>query len=234
MQTSVFRSTSLRVGAIGFAVMLAHAVVPAAFAVDCGSLEGHLCRQCCSVIEQTPEQYAVCQQRPSCCAGNETNPFCNSVIGVPIQISPIRLNALLGGVKLTFKRKGLKDGSVDVKLKEALVSMPTFRKSTMSVGAQLTGADAALGSLLYPVAFLTLGESALATLQARGYDIAIAKAAAAQTCQDVLPEEVCTALAKQLARSLYALIAVGADGERAAFLDGIEALGHGPCNIREG
>jgi hypothetical protein len=46
------------------------------------------------------------------------------------------------------------------------------------------------------------------------YDITIAKAAPGKTCQSVLSDEWCTALAKQLARTLHALIAVGDDGQR--------------------
>ena len=236
MRMSIFRSAwSVRVMAFGFTALLVHSVAPQAHGtpvINCGGPQGGTCRECCCPPGTTFEQCAACRAaRSSCC---ETVPWdCTPPGMLPVKAAtpPIRFKGAIGAVKLQFKRDELKNGLVDLKLKNGLV-LPGIAKPTVSIGAQLSGTDASLGSLLYPVAFLALGESAIDTLQARGYDVAIAKGGASQTCQELMSSDWCTSLAKQLAQSIYALIQVGDEAEREGFLEGINALGFGPCNTR--
>lgn len=232
MQTSLSRPSSLRMLAIGFAVALAHLDVTPAAALqtrelDCGGKESY-CNECkCCRGGATPSECAACLQgKPTCCELWPFGPCYPINLALALPISPLKISAQVGGLQLTVKRKVLGSGVVDVKLREALVGPKP--QSTISIGAQMTGEDAGVGSLLFTVAFLTLGESALETLQAQGLDLDVARAPA-QTCQAVLTATWCTALARQLAQTIYASLAVGNEDEREAFGQGITALGLGPC-----
>jgi len=100
----------------------------------------------------------------------------------------------------------------------------------VSLQTTLTGADAAVGSLLYPVAFLGMGANALDALRAQGYDVSDSRKSPAATCQGaMLRPEGCTDLANQLARTLDAALATGDSVERGPFLAGVQTLGFESC-----
>jgi len=225
MQNSVFRPSSLRVVAIAIAVILAPALAAAAekTVLDCGNGKNTHCIECCCTPNMSPEECAACSNPNGiyCCP----LPSCDIVFVTTPPVSGIKLNAAVGGVKVKFQRKG-EDGLVDLKLKQVLAS--TVSRRTVSVKAQLTGADASIGSLLYPVAFLGIGVGAQNTLQEMGYDITVANSGSLQTCQAVLPDATCRELAIQLAQRIDGSI-VGDRAERNAFLQGILDLGYGSC-----
>ncbi|HZR81893.1 MAG TPA: hypothetical protein VFD92_12405 [Candidatus Binatia bacterium] len=235
MQTSVFRPASLRMVAIAFALMLAHSVVPLAHGkthVDCTTNDNNFCKECCDRPGATSEQIAACVQgKYDCCffGGAPVN-GCNIILGQTAPIATLKLNESIGGLKLMLQRKELNGGVVSVKLKEGIVGTTSLPKGRLSAAAILTGADASVGSLLYPVAFLLFGEAAIDQLQSRGYDVFLVDGGVPKTCQAVLTNEFCTAFAKQLAQSIDELIQVGDPADRDAFLQGIQTLGFSPCD----
>jgi hypothetical protein len=129
---------------------------------------------------------------------------------------------------MTFKRQsGTGDAGdfLKVTLQEAVLVSENgeVEKRKLKVSAILSGPDAAVASLLYPVATLG-GVEALAALQARGYDFSII--GTYEPCSEKLPAETCTALAAQLAQAMDAQLALGDEVERDAFRAGARALGY--------
>jgi len=108
----------------------------------------------------------------------------------------LKVAAVVGAVKLQFQRKdGVTGGTptVGIKLKQSFLSGPAKRVVTLR--AQLTGPDASLGGLLFPIAFPDSGPGALETLRARGLNVSLVGSPPLRTCQDVLPAAVCSMLA---------------------------------------
>jgi hypothetical protein len=137
----------------------------------------------------------------------------------------LRLREIGPGLKLQFGRKGVADG-VEVKL--VVRFLPRVFPQKLTIKALLTGTDAEIGGLLYPIAFLGSGESAIDMLHAHGYDVTVT--GEFPTCQSVFPQEVCNKLAYGLSRSIYGALTAGpADLEE--FLNGAHDLGYGPCAI---
>jgi hypothetical protein len=134
----------------------------------------------------------------------------------------------MDGLKTVFKRKGLKTGLVAFKLKQSL-KLPG-RKYVMSVAGKVSGPDALVASLLYSVVKLDVG-SAQDTLQAQGYDFTLVEDTSGDPCRSMLPEALCTLFARPLAHGIYALLGEGAESERDAFLQGIQAVGYPPCDV---
>jgi hypothetical protein len=132
--------------------------------------------------------------------------------------------------RLAFKRQeGTGDAGnfMKVALQESILGSENGKtvKHKVKVSAELTGPDAAQGSLRYPVLALGAGNGALAALQTKGYDVFVTGALA--PCTDTLPPDTCTALAKQLAQAIEAQLALGDLAERDAFRQG-QALGYLP------
>jgi len=101
--------------------------------------------------------------------------------------------------------------------------------TSFKIKTRLTGADAAVGSLLYPVAFLGNGSDPIGALRAQGYDVSIMGDAPTENCETMLGNLVCTMLATQLSRSIDASLTLGDAAAHDAFLTGAQALGFPPC-----
>ena len=97
--------------------------------------------------------------------------------------------------------------------------------------AGLTGEGAAVGSLLYVVAFLGQGEDALGSLQGIGYNVSLVGTPPTETCQARFDDTTCAALANQLGQGISASLAIGTSGERDRFSQGLQALGLGLCPV---
>jgi hypothetical protein len=131
---------------------------------------------------------------------------------------------------VVFKRNGGSKGGVDfvkVSLQDTVLGSTDGKlvRQKVKVSAEITGADAGLGSLLYPVAALGLGNGGLPAVQALGYDVSVVGALA--PCQDQLPAFLCTELAQQLSKAIEASLA-GDDAAQTQFHDAALALGYPP------
>lgn len=198
--------------------------------INCGDPGNRsICLDCCT-DDDCPCQQNACL---SCCLDDDGCDIVNEPPTTGLTGLTIKLAAVVGAVKLQFQRKGVMKGglpTVDIKLKETFLSGP--QRPVVTLRAQLTGPDASLGGLLFPIAFLDSGPGALDTLRARGLDVSLVGSPPVQTCQDVLPAPVCTTLARRLSASIDSALAVGDGVERAAFLAQAAALGFPPCGPR--
>lgn len=154
------------------------------------------------------------------------------------QVSPdILLDLSAGGSRLVFERTERVEGNsgrrhFEVTLQQ--IFFPLLPRSGFTVKVRLTGEGAAVGSLLYAVAFLGLGPDGLAALQEmeNGYpDLSLMDAPPTETCQARFDDTICTTLANQLSQGINASLAIGTSGERGPFLQGLQALGHGLCQV---
>lgn len=187
-----------------------------------------ICLDCCTDDDCPCEQNACL----ACCTDDDGCDIVNEPPTTALTGLAIKLAAAVGAVKIQFERKGgMKGGlpTVGIKLKETFLSGPARRVVTLR--AHLSGADASLGGLLFPIAFLASGPRALDTLRARGLDVSLVGGPPAQTCQDVLPAPVCATLARRLSASIDAALAAGDGVERPAFLAQAAALGFPPCEF---
>ena len=192
--------------------------------INCGDAgQASICLDCCT-DDACPCEQNVCL---ACCLDDDG---CDTVNEPPTAGLTLKLAAAVGAVKLQFQRKGDMQGAlptVAIKLKETFLSGPARRVVTLR--AQLTGPDASLGGLLFPIAFLASGPGALDTLRAQGLDVSLVGSPHVQTCQDVLPASVCTTLARRLSASIDSALGAGDGVERAAFVAQAAALGFPPC-----
>jgi hypothetical protein len=197
--------------------------------LNCGDAGNKdICLQCCVSDDD-------CQCMQNACLDCCVDPPC-SIIDVPpttaLTFPPLRLKLIVGKIKLQFERRGRLLGNqlvVDVKLAESFTS--TISKHTIVLKTELTGANAGIGGLAYPVAFLGLGTAALDALHNQGLDVSFTGAPPAQTCPPLLGSQVCTALAQHLAESIDAALGTGDATERSAFLSAVQTLGYPPCQI---
>jgi len=196
--------------------------------LNCGDPDNKdICLQCCTDDD--------CQCMKNACLDCCVEPPCPIVDEPPttaLQFPPLRLKLNVGKTKLQFERKGrLVDGQlvVDVKLAETFVS--TISKQTITLRTELVGANAGLGGLVFPVAYLDLGAGALDALHAQGLDVSFAGTPPAQTCEALFGSTACTALAQHLAESIDSLLGTADATERDAFLSAVQTLGSPPCQI---
>ena len=181
-----------------------------------------------------------CTQTPINCADNVacTTDVCDSVTGCRhilnvrcfiVQNLFFRLSNPL--VTTSFKRIGGSKSGVDfVKVSFQNLVLDSIDgklvRHKVKVNAEITGADAGLGSLLYPVAALGMGNGALGAIKALGYDVSINGTLA--PCQDQLPTGTCSDLARQLSRAIDAAFGPGDDPDRTQFRGAAGALGFPP------
>jgi hypothetical protein len=187
-----------------------------------------ICGECC-VNDDCPCDQDVCL---SCCLDDDGCDVVDDPPTTAITGTHIKVNAIVGNVKLQFERKGGTKGglpSITVKLKQIFDTGDGKRIVTMKT--RLTGADASLGGLLFPIAFLGLGTNALDAVRAQGLDVSFVDSPPGRTCQDVLPAQTCTTLASRLSASIDSALAAGDGVERTAFLTKAAAIGFPPCQI---
>jgi hypothetical protein len=138
----------------------------------------------------------------------------------------LKLTTSLGST--SFKvQDTTKDGTnaVKVTLQQLVLTSldDKLLKQKVKLSGVVGGADAGVGSLLYPVAALAGGTESLSE---HGYDVTFT--GTSQACLDMLPSDVCTALAKGLAQAIDAQLTLGDAAEQAAFRQGVQALGYRP------
>jgi len=181
-----------------------------------------------------------CTQTPISCFDNSacTTDVCDSVTGCRhilnlhcfiVQNVFLKLSNSL--VKTSYKRIGGSKGGVDfvkVALQDVVLGSTDGKlvSQKLKVNAEITGADAGVGSLLYPVAALGMGSDALPAIQAQGFDVSVTGALA--PCQDQLPTGACADLARQLSKAIDASLGPGDDPERTQFRPAAGALGFAP------
>ena len=144
---------------------------------------------------------------------------------------PVDLRLTIGGARLTYSRKFRIQGPTqqqffEITLRQVFHSRVS--RQTLLMKVKLTGTDADLGSLLYPVAFFATGTGALDALHAQGLDVSIMGAAPSKTCQAMFPASTCTLLANQLAQGIAGTLAEG-NVDRSAFLYHVQNMGLTPC-----
>jgi hypothetical protein len=185
------------------------------------------------VFASTPKSLAAatsCADASAC-----TLDLCDSVTGCRHLIAPRCL--VIGGLNLklatslgstSFKVQDVtKDPgtpAVKVTLQQLVLTSVNDKlvKQKVKLGGVVGGADAGIGSLLYPVAAL----GGTGSLPIQGYDVTFT--GTSQACQDTLPADVCTSLAKGLAQAIDAQLVLGDAATRDAFRQGIQALGYRP------
>jgi hypothetical protein len=152
-------------------------------------------------------------------------------------VSDIKITSSADKASATLSRKagGGQQEYLKIELKEVIVTrdastgMATGKRQWKPVAITMTGPDAPVCSLLYPVVALARGGTgAIAALQTGGYNCTVTDAGS-QDCQTVTSAQMCTDLANQLAENIDAALALGDGAERGAFLSGLQALGFGAC-----
>jgi hypothetical protein len=131
-------------------------------------------------------------------------------------VAAVQSQRVAGGLKLLFQRTGDTAGA-DIKLKASL--LPQLFPKAAAFKARLTGADARIAGLLYPLAWFANGSSAEDVLHAAGYDVTVTTLGTSSLCQDHFTAEICGRLANQLARSIAASLEVAIGEEDEDFPD---------------
>jgi hypothetical protein len=155
-------------------------------------------------------------------------------------IGDIKITSQVDKSSVTFSRKSGGGGSqagnpyLKITLKEVIVTrdasgLPTGKRGFKPVVVTMTGPDAPVCSLLYPVVALARGGAgAVAALQTQGYNCSVMDKGS-QDCQSVASAQTCTDLANQLSENIDAALALGDGTERGAFQAGLRALGFTTC-----
>lgn len=186
------------------------------------------CIECCNWPSPTCDEHAN-----TCC------PFADSK-QCPIVNNPPKTSVVLavGSVQLTFESATQGKGGSGQQFHITLEAVSRSKIAKQQGGApklkiktRLTGADASVGSLLYPVALLGLGTDPLDALHAQGYDVSIKGKAPSNSCPAIFSSQFCTALANQLAQGIAASLVQGDPAARAAFIQGVQGLGFAPCQV---
>jgi hypothetical protein len=133
--------------------------------------------------------------------------------------------------KTSYKRKrGGKAGAEYIKVTMSDILVTSVggvpQRTKVGVKAVVTGPEAELASLVYPLAALKLGRGGGIELQNQGYDFTVVDTGA--PCPDVLPADACTALAHRLSKAIDASLAVGPVAEREAFREAAQVFGVPP------
>lgn len=183
--------------------------------VDCGDTNTkNACAECCT----TP---GSCVLTITCCPLSGPCTVVNKPSSSPL---PLKLKLVVGGWSLQFQRT-IKADAVDVKVKASLLKS-IFPKG-VNARVRVTGPDAQLAGLVWPVAFLGQGDGAATSLANAGIDATINGTPV--TCQSLFPAEACTDMAVGLSRTVQGAIGVAAKPELNPFLDAVNGMGLGPC-----
>ena len=195
--------------------------------VDCRKVESIVCRECCVGGIECPGAEGLrlfCCPDPDRCVVVPNENDDPSMVSFP----DVRLDLLAGGARLVVERKVRvlrTTGARQYEITVRQVLRALGRGSRVEYRATLSGADAAVGSLLYAVDFLERGPDTLDRLRATGLDVSLVGAPPARTCP-AAARAACALLARQLADGLTASLAVGTAGEREPFLQGLLTLGY--------
>jgi hypothetical protein len=163
---------------------------------------------------------------------NPTTGVCQTASNWCGDLSDLTLGIASRGSKFTFKRKkGGKPPAEYIKVTISGIVVTTTRsavpeKVKVGVKAILTGEEAQLASLIYPLAKLTRGAGAATDLQNSGWDFDVVDTS--RPCQDVLSSDECAALAHQLSKTIDASLATAPAAERDGFRQGAGLLGVPP------
>jgi hypothetical protein len=153
-----------------------------------------------------------------------------TIKGDPVGPGPLSLafkvKLVMGGLNLQFQRI-VKADYVDLKLKASFLKT-TFPQS-VNTKVRLTGPDMNIAGLVWPVAFLGQGDNAATALGNAGINAAVS--GTPETCQSLLPAQVCTDMAVGLARNIHGAIGVADKFDVQRFLDATNAMGLGPCGV---
>jgi hypothetical protein len=150
-------------------------------------------------------------------------------------LSDINIAIASRGSKLRLKRKkGGKPPSDYIKVTMSQIVVTTRsgapEKVKVGVKATVTGEEAQLASLVYPIAKLTHGAGAAADLQNSGWDFGVVDTS--PPCQDVLSSDECLALAQELSKTIDVGLATAPAEERDGFRQGAGILGVPPNDCR--
>lgn len=182
--------------------------------VNCGdAATKNACIECCT----TP---ASCVLTIHCCP--LVGPC--TVTNKPSGSVQLKLNETSGGLKLQFQRV-VKSDAVDIKMKLQFLNK-TFPRPLV-LKARMTGSDAKLGALLFPVLFLGQGSAAAGNLQLAGYDVQVA--GILPTCQSLFPTEACAQFGTRLSRGIHGALSASLPEELTPFVDATTALGWPAC-----
>jgi hypothetical protein len=163
---------------------------------------------------------------------NPTTGLCQTASNWCGGLSDLALGVASRGSKFTFKRKkGGKPPAEYIKVTMSEVVVTTTRsavpeKVKVGVKAILTGEEAQLASLVYPLMKLAKGAGAATDLQNSGWDFDVVDTS--RPCQDVLSSDECAALAHQLSKTIDASLATAPADERDGFRQGAALLGVPP------
>jgi hypothetical protein len=199
--------------------------IPKRPTVDCDKKENVICRECCAGGFDCPDADPE-EPKVFCCRNPDNCDVVNAPPDADQLVANIDLNLVTSAARLVFKRTERFDRASGQRHFEITVqqSFRTLgRQARFTVAAKLGGADAAVGSLLYAVAFLERGVDALGTLRAMGYDVSLVGEPPALICPAAF-QDLCLKLADQLSQGIDASLAVGTASERQPFLRGIQAL----------
>jgi hypothetical protein len=147
------------------------------------------------------------------------------------KLSDLALGIASRGSKFTFKRKqGGKPPLEYVKVTMSQIIVTTRsglpEKVKVGVKATITGEEAQLASLIYPLKKLTHGAAAATDLQNSGWDFDVVDTS--RPCQDVLSSDECLTLAHQLSKTIDASLVNAPVEERDGFRQAAAVLGVPP------
>ena len=162
----------------------------------------------------------------NCCEDPDACDVSYASIAPPVQLLPLNLKAAVGPATLGFQRKGVtKNDQTFVGLKLQETVRFSGGKKSLAMKTVLTGTDALVGSLLYPVVFLGNGQNALSVLQSHGFNVSLAGTPPTQTCQAIASQSECFLHALRLARQLDVMLGDAGDPETPLFEAGLQTLG---------
>jgi hypothetical protein len=163
---------------------------------------------------------------------NPTTGACQTASNWCGGLSDLALIVASRGSKFTFKRKkGGRPPEEYIKVTMSQTVLTTTRsavpeKVKVGLKAILTGEEAQLASLVYPLAKLAHGDGAATDLQNSGWDFDVIDTS--KPCQDVLSSDECAALAHQLSKTIDASLTTAPADERAGFRNAAGMLGVPP------
>jgi len=211
----VLASTLLSVASVGWAADNGNNTG----VIDCtNSSTASACAECCTG--------PGCGLRITCCPLSGPCTIKGQPSGPGPLNAALKLKFSFGALNVQLQRT-VKPDDVEVTLKAKFVKK-TFPKG-VNAKIQITGPDAEIASLVWPVAFLGQGDNAGTALANAGFNATITGTPV--TCQSLLPAQACTDMAVGLAGSIQGGIGVADTDELTRFTDAVNNMGLGLCGI---